>query len=100
VLGWIVKHKGEKQIKVKQKDIRQSNGHIIIYALGMYEQMLIDLQKSKFKSYYEASYGRKPALTDLTDTDILKYETFSQLECSFIFTKLTRIYLGMFIIII
>ena len=44
-------------------------------------------------SNYGYFYGRKPNLTDLTDTSILKKQFFSQLELAVVLSKISRIYL-------
>lgn len=38
------------------------------------------MRKVSFKSSYGMFYGRKPDLTDMSDVDILKNKTFSELE--------------------
>ena len=43
-----------------------------------YRQARVAYAKMNFKSSYGEVFGRKPNLTDLTDTEILKHQTFSQ----------------------
>ena len=51
------------------------------------------LTNKAFMSNYGFFYGRKPNLTDLTDTSILRKQVFSQLELAEILTKITWEYL-------
>jgi len=47
-------------------------------------KVLNDIRNKEYKSSYADTYGRKPALTDLSDIAILKNQKFSQIPCAYI----------------
>ena len=52
-----------------------------------------EYEKLKYISSYGAFYGRKPALADLTDTNVLNSQKFSQLQCFKVINETTKSYL-------
>ena len=51
------------------------------------KQAMKEFSRNNFKTCYGTFYGRKPDLTDLTDTDILKVQSFSQVPSFALFTE-------------
>ena len=52
------------------------------------------IRKNSYQSSYGSSFGSKPDFTDLTDTEILKTQKFSQIPCAMILNSRTCEILG------
>lgn len=59
-----------------------------------YEEVVQNFRRNSYKSNYGVFYGRKSDLADVTDIEILKNKTFSQLECAFPLTQECKEILG------
>ena len=64
------------------------------YNIAIYSRLITQMNRNKFKSNYQHTFGDKADLSDLTDPEILKTQKFSKIPCACVLNELTLEILG------
>jgi hypothetical protein len=95
ILIWVIRYKGEQPIKHTRRQKSECKIDIsYIINIAKYKKVFEQIRKNNYKSSYGSSFGIKPDFTDLTDTEILKTQKFSQIPCAMILNSRTCEILG------